>query len=198
MHLRHLRWEASPEPHPFIVPARIRAPESITPSVSDCFLLQTSFVVFVCIDYIMSSDKSQVFLMKKFSGFYRMQTCTQTITRYAADPAPERRFPLPGSTQTHGITFAAKAAALCTDMAALSCPGWKPDQPDRQHIGTQDTTPAAIEMVCAVPELSFHKASEIYTSTTCKRSGDQSDRSGVSREIKKHTQTNLSVFWQGQ
>ena len=70
MHLRHLRWEASPEPHPFIVPARIRAPESITPSVSDCFLLQTSFVVFVCIDYIMSSNESQVFLMKKFSGFY--------------------------------------------------------------------------------------------------------------------------------
>ena len=120
MHLRHLRWEASPEPHPFIVPARIRAPESITPSVSDCFLLQTSFVVFVCIDYIMSSDKSQVFLMKKFSGFYRMQTYTQTITRYAADPAPERLLPLPGSIQTHGIAFAAKAAALCTDMAALS------------------------------------------------------------------------------
>lgn len=120
MHLRHLRWEASPEPHPFIVPARIRAPESITPSVSDCFLLQTSFVVFVCIDYIMSSNKSQVFLMKKFSGFYRIQTCTQTITRYAADPAPERRLPLPGSTQTYSITFAAKAAALCADMAALS------------------------------------------------------------------------------
>ena len=68
----------------------------------------------------MSSNKSQVFLMKKFSGFYRIQTCTQTITRYAADPAPERRLPLPGSTQTHGITFAAKAAALCADMAALS------------------------------------------------------------------------------
>lgn len=161
MHLRHLRWEASPEPHPFIVPARIRAPESITPSVSDCFLLQTSFVVFVCIDYIMSSNKSQVFLMKKFSGFYRIQTCTQTITRYAADPAPEHRFPLPGSTQTHGITYTAKAAALCADMADLSCPGRKPDQADRQHIGTQDTTPAAIEMVCAVPELSFHRAPEI-------------------------------------
>ena len=120
MHLRHLRWEASPEPHPFIVPARIRAPESITPSVSDCFLLQTSFVVFVCIDYIMSSGKSQVFLMKKFSGFYRMQTYTQTASKYAADPAPERRFRLPGSTQAHDIAFAAKAAALCADMAALS------------------------------------------------------------------------------
>lgn len=184
MHLRHLRWEASPEPHPFIVPARIRTPESITPSVSDCFLLQTSFVVFVCIDYIMSSDRSQVFSMKKFSGFYRMQTCTQTITRYAADPAPERRFPLPGSTQTHGITFAAKAAALCTDMAALSCPGWKPDQPDRQHTQNPGHDSVAAEIACAVQELSFHKASEIYTSTTCKRSGDQSDRSGVSREIK--------------
>ena len=127
-----------------------------------------------------------------------MQTCTQTITRYAADPAPERRFPLPGSTQTHGITFAAKAAALCTDMAALSCPGWKPDQPDRQHTQTPGPDAVAAEIACAVQELSFHKASEIYTSTTCKRSGDQSDRSGVSREIKKHTQTNLSVFWQGQ
>lgn len=125
MHLRHLRWEASPEPHPFIVPARIRAPESITPSVSDCFLLQTSFVVFVCIDYIMSSNKSPVFLMKKFSGFYRIQICTQTVAEYAADPAPGHRFPLPGSTQTHGITFAAKAAALCADMAALSCPSGK-------------------------------------------------------------------------
>ena len=198
MHLRHLRREASPEPHPFIVPARIRAPESITPSVSDCFLLQTSFVVFVCIDYIMSSDKSQVFLMKKFSGFYRMQTCTQTITRYAADPAPERRFRMPGGTQTHGITFAAKAAALCTDMAALSCPSGKQISWTGSTPKTQDLTPAAAEMACAVQELSFHKASEIYTSTTCKRSGDQSDRSGVSREIKKHTQTNLSVFWQGQ
>lgn len=125
MHLRHLRWEASPEPHPFIVPARIRAPESITPSVSDCFLLQTSFVVFVCIDYIMSSNKNQVFLMKKFSGFYRIQICTQTVAEYAADPAPERRFPLPGSTQTHGIIFAAKAAALYVDMAALFCPSGK-------------------------------------------------------------------------
>lgn len=161
MHLRHLRWEASPEPHPFIVPARIRAPESITPSVSDCFLLQTSFVVFVCIDYIMSSNKSQVFLMKKFSGFYRIQICTQTVAEYAADPAPERLLPLPGGTQTHGIACSTKAAALCVDMAALSCPGWKADQPDRQYIGTQDTTPAAIEMVCAVPELSFHRAPEI-------------------------------------
>ena len=161
MHLRHLRWEASPEPHPFIVPARIRAPESITPSVSDCFLLQTSFVVFVCIDYIMSSNKSQVFLMKKFSGFYRIQTCTQTITRYAADPAPERRLPLPGSTQTHGITYTTKAAALCADMADLSCPGRKAEHPDRQYIGTQDTTPVTIEMACAVQELSFHRASEI-------------------------------------
>ena len=71
----------------------------------------------------MSSDKSQVFLMKKFSGFYRMQTCTQAITEYAADPAPERLLPLPGGTQTHGIAFAAKAAALYADMAALSCPG---------------------------------------------------------------------------
>ena len=94
MHLRHLRWEASPEPHPFIVPARIRAPESITPSVSDCFLLQTSFVVFVCIDYIMSSDKSQVFLMKKFSGFYRIQICTQTIPR----PSPNMQQILHQST----------------------------------------------------------------------------------------------------
>ena len=136
--------------------------------------------------------------MKKFSGFYRMQTCTQTITRYAADPAPERRFPLPGSTQTHGIAFADKAAVLCVDMAALSCPGRKAEHPDRQYIGTQDTTPATIEMVCAVQELSFHRASEIYTSAVYKRSGDQPDRSGVSQEIKKHTQTNLSVFWQGQ
>lgn len=197
MHLRHLRWEASPEPHPFIVPARIRAPESITPSVSDCFLLQTSFVVFVCIDYIMSSDKSQVFLTKKFSGFYRMQTCTQAITKYAADPAPERRLPLPGSTQTHGITFAAKAAALCADMAALS--HLVENQISRTgSTSAPRTHPVVAEMACAVQELSFHRASEIYTSTTCKRSGDQSDRSGVSREIKKHTQTNLSVFWQGQ
>lgn len=109
----------------------------------------------------MSSDKSQVFLMKKFSGFYRMQICTQTVAEYAADPAPERLLPLPGGTQTHGIAFAAKAAALCVDMAALSCPGWKADQPGRQHIGTQDTTPAASEMACAVQELSFHRASEI-------------------------------------
>ena len=160
MHLRHLRWEASPEPHPFIVLARIRAPESITPSVSDCFLLQTSFVVFVCIDYIMSSNKSQVFLMKKFSGFYRIQTCTQTITRYAADPAPERRLPLPGSTQTHGITFAAKAAALCADMAALSCPSGK--QISRTgSTSAPRTHPTAAEMVCAVQELSFHRAPEI-------------------------------------
>ena len=69
LHLRHLRWEASPEPHPFIVPARTRAPESITPSVSDCFLLQTSFVVFVCIDYIMSTNKSQVFFVELFLPF---------------------------------------------------------------------------------------------------------------------------------
>lgn len=109
----------------------------------------------------MSSDKSQVFLMKKFSGFYRMQTCTQTVAEYAADPAPERRFRMPGGTQTHGIPFAAKAAALCADMAALSCPGWKPDQPDRQHIGTQDTTPAAAEMTDTVQELSFRRAPEI-------------------------------------
>ena len=78
----------------------------------------------------MSSNESQVFLMKKFSGFYRMQTCTQTVAEYAADPAPERLLPLPGGTQTHGIAFAAKAAALCADMAALSCLGRKPDQPD--------------------------------------------------------------------
>lgn len=161
MHLRHLRWEASPEPHPFIVPARIRAPESITPSVSDCFLLQTSFVVFVCIDYIMSSDKSQVFLLKKFSGFYRMQTYTQTITRYAADPAPEHRFPLPGSTQTHGIACTAKAAASCADMAALSCPGWKPDQPDIQHTQNPGHYPTAVEMTDAVQTLSFNRAPEI-------------------------------------
>ena len=161
MHLRHLRWEASPEPHPFIVPARIRTPESITPSVSDCFLLQTSFVVFVCIDYIMSSNKSQVFLMKKFSGFYRIQTCTQTITRYAADPAPERRLPLPGSTQTHGITFAAKAAALCADMAALSCPSGKQISWTGSTPKTQDLTPAAAEMTDAIQELSFHRAPEI-------------------------------------
>lgn len=198
MHLRHLRWEASPEPHPFIVPARIWAPDSITPSVSDCFLLQTSFVVFVCIDYIMSSDRSQVFLMKKFSGFYRMQTCTQTASKYAADPAPERRFRMPGGTQTHGIIFAAKAAAPCADMATLSCPGWKAEHPDRQHTQNPSHDSVAAEIACAVQELSFHKASEIYTSTACKRSGDQSDCSGVSREIKKHTQTNLSVFWQGQ
>ena len=134
MHLRHLRWEASPEPHPFIVPARIRAPESITPSVSDCFLLQTSFVVFVCIDYIMSSDKSQVFLMKKFSGFYRIQICTQTVAEYAADPAPERRFPLPGSIQTHGIAFAAKAAALCAIWLPYPAPG------EKQSIRTGSTS----------------------------------------------------------
>lgn len=161
MHLRHLRWEASPEPHPFIVPARIRAPESITPSVSDCFLLQTSFVVFVCIDYIMSSNKSQVFLMKKFSGFYRIQICTQTVAEYAADPAQKRRFPLPGSTQTYGIAFAAKAAALCVDMAALSCPGWKADQPDRQYIGTQDTTPQPLKWLAL---------SRSYPSTGLRRS----------------------------
>ena len=127
-----------------------------------------------------------------------MQTCTQTASKYAADPAPERRFPLPGGTQTHGIAFAAKAAALCADMAALS--NLVENQISRAGSTpkTQDLTPAAAEMACAVQELSFHKASEIYTSTTCKRSGDQSDRSGVSREIKKHTQTNLSVFWQGQ
>ena len=57
----------------------------------------------------MSSDKSQVFLMKKFSGFYRMQTYTQANSRYAADPAPVSLLPLPGSIQTHGIAFAAKA-----------------------------------------------------------------------------------------
>lgn len=161
MHLRHLRWEASPEPHPFIVPARIRAPESITPSVSDCFLLQTSFVVFVCIDYIMSSDKSQVFLMKKFSGFYRMQTYTQANSRYAADPAPVSLLPLPGSIQTHGIAFAAKAAALCADMAALSCPGGKQISRTYSVPKTQDMTPAAAEMAYAVQELSFHRAPEI-------------------------------------
>ena len=114
-----------------------------------------------------------------------MQTCTQTITRYAADPAPERRFPLPGGTQTHGITFAAKAAALCAGMAALSCPGWKAEHPDWQHTQNPSHDSVAAEIACAVQELSFHKASEIYTSTTCKRSGDQSDCSGVSREIKK-------------
>lgn len=63
---------------------------------------------------------------------------------------------------------------------------------------TKDMTPAAAEIACAVQELSFHRAPEIYTSAACKRSEDLSDRSGVSREIKKHTQTNLSVFWQGQ
>ena len=141
MHLRHLRWEASPEPHPFIVPARIRAPESITPSVSDCFLLQTSFVVFVCIDYIMSSDKSQVFLMKRFSGFYRMRTCTQTIAKYAADPAPEHRFPLPGSTQTHGIAFAAKAAALCAIWLPYPAPGGNLISRTGSTPKTQDMTP---------------------------------------------------------
>lgn len=161
MHLRHLRWEASPEPHPFIVPARIRAPESITPSVSDCFLLQTSFVVFVCIDYIMSSNKSQVFLMKKFSGFYRIQICTQTVAEYAADPAQKRRFPLPGSTQAHGIAFAAKTAALCTDMAALSCPSGKQISRTGSTPKTQDMTPAAAEMTDAVPELSFNRTPEI-------------------------------------
>ena len=161
MHLRHLRWEASPEPHPFIVPARIRAPESITPSVSDCFLLQTTSVVFVCIDYIMSSDKSQVFLLKKFSGFYRMQTCTQTITRYAADPAPERRFRMPGGTQTHGIAYTAKAAALCADMAALSHLVENQISRTGSTPKTQDLTPAAAEMACAVQELSFLRASEI-------------------------------------
>ena len=127
-----------------------------------------------------------------------MQTCTQTITRYAADPAPERRFPLPGSTQTHGITFAAKAAACMPIWLPYPAPGEKQSIRTGSTPKTQDMTPAAAEMTDAVQELSFHKASEIYTSTTCKRSGDQSDRSGVSREIKKHTQTNLSVFWQGQ
>ena len=43
----------------------------------------------------------------------------------------------------------------------LILPRWKADQLDMQHIGTQDTIPAAIEMVCAVPELSFNRAPEI-------------------------------------
>ena len=90
-----------------------------------------------------------------------MQTCTQTITRYAADPAPERRFPLPGSTQTHGITFAAKAAALCTDMAALSCPSGNLISRTGSTPKTQDMTPAAAEMTDAVPELSFNRTPEI-------------------------------------
>ena len=109
----------------------------------------------------MSSDKSQVFLMKKFSGFYRMQTCTQTITRYAADPAPERRFRLPGSIQTHGIAFAAKAAALCADMAALSHLVENQISRAGSTPKTQDLTPAAAEMACAVQELSFNRAPEI-------------------------------------
>ena len=109
----------------------------------------------------MSSDKSQVFLMKRFSGFYRMQTCTQTITRYAADPAPERRFPLPGGTQAHGIAYAAKAAALYVDMAALFCPSGKQISWTGSTPKTQDLTPAAAEMTDAIQELSFHRASEI-------------------------------------
>ena len=72
-----------------------------------------------------------------------MQTCTQTASKYAADPAPERRFRMPGGTQTHGITFAAKAAAPCADMAALSCPGWKAEHPDRQHTQNPGLDPSS-------------------------------------------------------
>lgn len=198
MHLRHLRWEASPEPHPFIVPARIRAPESITPSVSDCFLLQTSFVVFVCIDYIMSSDKSQVFLMKRFfrilpdADLYPdcLQICSRSCTRA---PVPDAW----RHTDTRHY-FCCQSCRTVRWHGCLILPQWKADQPDRQHTQNPGHDSVAAEIACAVQELSFHKASEIYTSTTCKRSGDQSDRSEVSREIKKHTQTNLSVFWQGQ
>lgn len=161
MHLRHLRWEASPEPHPFIVPARIRAPESITPSVSDCFLLQTSFVVFVCIDYIMSSGKSQVFLMKSFPDF--------TGCRPVPRPSPDMQQILHQSAgsrclEAHrhtALLLLPKLPHLCADMAALS--NLVENQISRagSTIGTQDTTPAASEMACAVQELSFHRASEI-------------------------------------
>lgn len=145
MHLRHLRWEASPEPHPFIVPARIRAPESITPSVSDCFLLQTSFVVFVCIDYIMSSDKSQVFLMKRFfrilpdADLYpdHHQICSRSCTR-APVPAAWKH------TDTRHC-FCCQSCRTVRYMAALSCPGRKAEHPDRQYIGTQDTTPQPLK-----------------------------------------------------
>ena len=89
----------------------------------------------------MSSDKSQVFLMKRFSGFYRMRTCTQTIAKYAADPAPEHRFPLPGSTQTHGIAFAAKAAALCAIWLPYPAPGGNLISRTGSTPKTQDMTP---------------------------------------------------------
>ncbi len=87
----------------------------------------------------MSSNKSQVFLMKKFSGFYRIQICTLTVAEYAADPAPGHRFRLPGSTQTYGIACAAKAAALCVDMAALSCPSGKQIRRTGNTPQAQDT-----------------------------------------------------------
>lgn len=79
--------------------------------------------------------------MKKFSGFYRIQICTQTVAEYAADPAPEHRFPLPGSTQTHGIAFAAKAAALCAIWLPYPAPGEKQSIRTGSTPKTQDMTP---------------------------------------------------------
>ena len=45
LHLRHPLKRVSPEPHPFIVLTRLRAPESVAPSASVRFFLQTSFVL---------------------------------------------------------------------------------------------------------------------------------------------------------
>lgn len=146
----------------------------------------------------MSSDKSQVFLMKKFSGFYRMQTCTQTVAEYAADPAPMSRLWLPGGTQAHGIACAAKAAVPCADMAALShlvenqisragstsAPRTRPQQPLKWLALSRSCLSTRLRR----STLRLHvRGAEISQTAP-----------GVSREIKKHTQTNLSVFWQGQ
>lgn len=107
--------------------------------------------------------------MKKFSGFYRMQTCTQANSRYAADPAPERLLPLPGGTQTHGIAFAAKAAALYADMAALSCPGWKAAQPDIQHTPSPGHDPCSRWNGLRCPGAVFPQGSGDLLSIVCKR-----------------------------
>lgn len=161
MHLRHLRWEASPEPHPFIVPARIRAPESITPSVSDCFLLQTSFVVFVCIDYIMSSGKSQVFLMKSFPDF--------TGCRPVPRSSPNMQQILHQSAGSRCLEAHRHTALLLLPKLPHCALIWLPyPAPGGKQISragstpkTQDLTPAAAEMTDAIQELSFHRASEI-------------------------------------
>lgn len=83
--------------------------------------------------------------MKKFSGFYRMQTCTQTITKYAADPAPERRFRMPGGTQTHGIACAAKAAACMPIWLPYPAPGEKQSIRTYSTPKIQDTTPQPLK-----------------------------------------------------